>query len=77
MMETDERITVTRRPRALCSVPSQAPGEEWACQIARAFQLTPTQIGLAVNIRRCHVHTVDLEVGNDLVILDRRDGSEP
>lgn len=66
-------ITVTRRPRALCAVPSQPPGQEWAYQIARAVQLSPTEIGLFVNIRRCHVRTVDLEVGNDLIILDRLD----
>lgn len=70
-------ITVTRRPRALCAVPSQPPGQEWAYQIARAVQLSPTEIGLFVNIRRCHVQTVDLEVGNDLLILDRVDSVSP
>ncbi len=76
-MQPPPSITVTRRPRALWEVPLQPPGEEWAYQIARAFQLTATEIGLVVNIRRCHVRTVDLEVGNDLVIVDRLEPPAP
>ncbi len=70
-------ISVSRHPRALCAVPSQPPGEEWAYQLAHVFQLSPTEIGLAPNIRRCHVQTVDLEVGNDLLILDNFDSISP
>lgn len=70
-------FTVTRHRRALCAVPSQPPDQEWAYQLAHAIQLSPTEIGLLVNIRRCHVRTVDLEVGNDLLILDRVDPVSP
>ena len=70
-------MTITRRPRALCAVPSQPPDQEWAYQLARALQLSPIEIGLLVNIRRCHVRPVDLEVGNDLVVLDRLDRVQP
>lgn len=76
-MQPPPAIDVIRRSRAMCAVPSQPPNEEWAYQLARAFQLSPTEIGLIVNIRRCHVRTVDLEVGNDLVILDRVDTITP
>ena len=70
-------LSVTRRPRALWAVPSQPPGAEWVYQLGSAFQLSPTEIGVVANIRRCHVRTVDLEVGNDLVIMDRLADIEP
>jgi acetyl esterase/lipase len=70
-------LSVTRRPRAFYAVATQPAKEEWAYQIARAFQLSATNIGLLLNIRRCHVNTVDTEVGNDLVILDRLDSVTP
>jgi hypothetical protein len=60
-------ITVTHRPRALCAVPSQPFGQEWAYQLARAIQVSPTEIGLLVNIRWCGINPVDIEVGNDLI----------
>lgn len=70
-------LTVTNRLRALFRVPSEPAGEKWVYQFAHVFQLSQTEIGLVVNIRRCHVRTVDLEVGNDLVILDRLDRIQP
>ncbi|MFH1569567.1 MAG: hypothetical protein ABIL09_16340 [Gemmatimonadota bacterium] len=71
-------IGVTHRGRRLWRVPSPPPDEEWVYQLAIPFQLSPTELGLAVNVRRGSVRTVDLEVGSDLVILDRLepDGGE-
>jgi hypothetical protein len=66
-------LTTTRRPRAFYAVPSQAVSEEWAYQIGRAVQLSATEVGFVLNIRRCHVQTVDTEVGNDLAIVDYPD----
>ena len=74
---TRTALAVTRRPRFLSAVPSEPPGQEWIYQLARAFQLSPTEIGLVANIRRCHVTTVDLEEGSDLVIVDRIDPGAP
>jgi hypothetical protein len=62
---------------ALRAVSSQPPGQQWVYQLARAFQLSPTEIGLLVNIRWCAIRPVDIEVGNDLVIVDRVDRIEP
>ena len=62
---------VTHRDRRLWRVSAQSPDEEWVYQLAIPFQLSSTELGLAVNIRRGSVRTVDLEVGSDLVILDR------
>lgn len=76
-MKQDKHITVTRRPRMLCAVPTQSSGHQWVYQMARVFQLSPTEIGLMVNIRWCAIRPVDIEVGNDMVILDRLDCIEP
>ena len=70
-------MIVTSCPRALSVVPSQPDGQQWVYQIARAFQLSQTEIGLLANIRLCAIRPVDIEVGNDLVILDRLDCIEP
>jgi hypothetical protein len=70
-------LTVTQRPRAFYAVSSQPATEEWVYQMASVFQLSATEIGLVLNIRRCHVKTVDTEAGNDLAVLDRLDGVHP
>lgn len=49
---TRTALAITRRPRFLSAVPSEPPGQEWIYQLARAFQLSPTEIGLVANIRR-------------------------
>ena len=64
---------ITHGDRALSSVASQPAGQEWVYQLAIPFQLSPTEVGLMVNIRRGSVRTVDLEIGSDLVIADRLD----
>ena len=66
-------LNVTHRDRALHCVPSENDGEEWVYQIGIPLQLSPTECGIVVNIRRAHILTGDLEIGNDLVILDRLD----
>ena len=66
-------VDVTHRDRALHCVPSQAGGEEWVYQIGIPLQISPTEFGIVLNIRRANVLTGDLEIGNDLVILDRLD----
>lgn len=72
-----QRIAVTRHPRALCAVPSQPRGQELVYQLARIFQLSSTEIGLLVGIRWSAIRPVDIEVGNDLVIVDRSDDISP
>ncbi|MFH1006835.1 MAG: sialidase family protein [Candidatus Latescibacterota bacterium] len=66
-------LDVTHRGRALHRVPSEVDGEEWVYQIGIPLQLSPTECGIVLNIRRAHILTGDLEIGNDLVILDRLD----
>jgi hypothetical protein len=64
---------VTHREQVLSSVPSQPRDQEWVYQLTIPFQLSATEVGLMVNIRRGSVRTVDLEIGSDLVILDGLD----
>jgi hypothetical protein len=66
-------LNVTHRDRALHRVPSEGDGEEWVYQIGIPLQISPTECGIVLNIRRAHILTGDLEIGNDLVILDRLD----
>ncbi|MCK4591414.1 MAG: hypothetical protein KAT86_06640 [Candidatus Latescibacteria bacterium] len=66
-------LNVTHRDRALHCVPSEVDGEEWVYQIGNPLQLSPTECGIVLNIRRANILTGDLEIGNDLVILDRLD----
>lgn len=73
----EKTLTITRYPRALGEVSSQVAGQQWVYQLTRAFQLSPTEFGLLVNIRLCAIRPVDIETGNDLVILDRLDQVEP
>ncbi|MFH1006834.1 MAG: sialidase family protein [Candidatus Latescibacterota bacterium] len=64
-------LNVTHRDRALHRVSSEADGEEWVYQIGIPLQVSATECGIVLNIRRAHILTGDLEIGNDLVILDR------
>lgn len=59
---------------AVASVPAQ---EEWVYQIALPCQLSPTEVGFFLNIRRGSIATVDLEVGGDLLICDCLPPSAP
>lgn len=70
-------LKATRRPVAFGAVASQPAADRWVYQLARAFQLSDTEIGLAVNLRRSGVKAVDTEVGNDLMVLDRLDRIAP
>lgn len=71
------QMNVARHPKILSEVPSQPAGAQWAYQVARAIQLSPTEMGLLANIRLCAIRPVDIEAGNDLVIFDRLDGTGP
>ncbi len=66
-------LNVTHRDRALHQVPSEDDGEKWVYQIGIPLQLSPTECGIVLNIRRANILTGDLEIGNDLAILDRLD----
>ena len=43
-------------------------------QSARCFQISPTEVGMMVNIRPGGAHVVDLAVGNDLLVLSSLGG---
>jgi len=66
-------LNVTHRDRALHRVPSEGDDEEGVYQIGIPLQLSPTECGIVLNIRRANILTGDLEIGNDLAILDRLD----
>lgn len=63
-------VLVTRSPRRLVTPLGSPPEEMWVYQLAQAVQLGPRVAGLMVNIRRGGMSVVDLEIGNDLILID-------
>ena len=59
--------------KVLGRVPTGPEGGQWMYQSARCFQISPTEVGLMVNIRPGGAHVVDLAVGNDLLVLSSLD----
>lgn len=77
MTSRNNTLVVHRGARSLFAVPSQPGGQRWTYQVVFAVQLSPAEIGLAASIRWAHVRTVDLNAGNDMLIVDRIDPVEP
>lgn len=70
---------VTKRARALSTVPSTPDGDAWSYECAGMIQLSPTEIGVTAPIRgnSSRLQTVDLMMGSDLLIMDQVDPVEP
>ena len=46
------------------------PGKAGVYQLGFPFQISPTEIGISLNIRWSGVKTIDMEIGNHLLIMD-------
>lgn len=64
-------MRVTHKNRAVWAVPSEPADQSWVYQLGIPLQLSATELGIVANIRRASILTIDLEIGNDLVILDQ------
>ncbi|MFA6568136.1 MAG: hypothetical protein WCS96_07985 [Victivallales bacterium] len=69
---------VSRNRRALWEVHTELPPDKTGVyQLGFPFQISPTEIGVSLNIRWSGVKTIDLEIGNDLLILDHLGAIDP
>lgn len=69
---------ISRNRRAIWEVGTLLPLiKTGVYQLAFPFQISPTEAGIALNIRCSGVKTIDLELGNDLLILDHLGAIDP
>lgn len=68
---------VSRNRRAIWSVASQPSDKTGVYQLGFPFQISPTEVGITLNIRWSGVKTIDMEIGNDLLILDHLGAIDP
>lgn len=76
--EENHPMNVTRQAKFVGKVHAQLPaGQSGVYGLGRCWQLSPTEIGVVANIRSWGSDVVDLELGNDMLILDRLDAEAP
>jgi len=72
------QLNVTRHDKRFAEVLAPLPeGQHGVYGLGRAWQLSSTQVGIVANIRSWGSDVVDLELGNDLLIIDSLDTMQP
>jgi hypothetical protein len=61
---------ITKGRAALTVPPDTPPNEVWRYGLGFPFQVAPRKAALFCNIRRDGTHSVDLEIGSDVVLFD-------
>lgn len=70
--------TITRHKKRFAEVLAALPkGQNGVYGIGRPWQLSSTEVGIVANIRSWGSDVVDLELGNDLLIIDNLDTQKP
>lgn len=71
-------LRITRSKRFASEVLSSLPdGQKGIYGLGRCWQVSPTEIGVVANIRSWGSDVVDLELGNDLLLVDRLNSGAP
>lgn len=80
-MDRDEkpiRMSVTRHPKRFAQVLAALPGgQKGVYGLGRAWQLSSTKVGIVANIRSWGSDVIDLELGNDLIVVDKLHADKP
>ena len=64
-------ITGITRGRVALTIPPDTPSDEvWRYGLGFPFQVAPRKAGLFCNIRRDGTHSIDFEIGSDVVLFD-------
>ncbi len=64
-------ITGITKGRVALAIPPDTPSDEvWRYGLGFPFQVGPRKAGLFCNIRRDGTHSIDLEIGSDVVLFD-------
>ena len=64
-------ITGITKGRVALTIPPDTPSDEiWRYGLGFPFQVAPRKAGLFCNIRRDGTHSIDLEIGSDVVLFD-------
>ncbi len=64
-------ITGITKGRVALTIPPDTPSDEvWRYGLGFPFQVAPKKAGLFCNIRRDGTHSIDLEIGSDVVLFD-------
>ncbi len=69
--EQPRELSATRHKRCFAEILAPLPeGQNGVYGLGRAWQLSPTKVGVVANIRSWGSDVIDLELGNDLLVVD-------